>query len=169
MTSFFDCRLIQELKKLISFSGTPTVVWRRTGEICHAGAEFYALTEWTEAELMSGKKYIYEVRLILSPSVSAVLKLTIVIPIFDSCLKTSLLWSTGKNSQCTRLRIRRSPCIRIVCCLSRQANLYRVRSVFRSEGIFSICRVLSLVCTYSSRVNNGLINNDGLGQWLPLL
>lgn len=52
----------QELKKLISFSGTPTVVWRRTGEICAAGTEFCLLTDWKEEELINGRKYIYEVR-----------------------------------------------------------------------------------------------------------
>ncbi|KAF7376358.1 Transcriptional factor [Mycena sanguinolenta] len=56
----------QELDKLISFSGTPTVVWRRTGEICLVAPEFCMLTEWSLDELVGRKKYIYEVR--LSPS-----------------------------------------------------------------------------------------------------
>lgn len=56
----------QELEKLISFSGTPTVVWRRTGEICAAGAEFCLLTDWKKEELINGRKYIYEVRFSLS-------------------------------------------------------------------------------------------------------
>lgn len=50
----------QELEKLISFSGTPTVVWRRTGEICLVAPEFCMLTEWPMEELVSKKKYIYE-------------------------------------------------------------------------------------------------------------
>ncbi|WFD04581.1 Transcriptional regulator of nonfermentable carbon utilization [Malassezia obtusa] len=33
-------RTMLEFEKLISFSGTPTVVWRRTCEICVVGAEF---------------------------------------------------------------------------------------------------------------------------------
>jgi hypothetical protein len=49
----------QELEKLISYSGTPTVVWRRTGEICLVGLEFSMLTEWSQQELQ--KKFIYEV------------------------------------------------------------------------------------------------------------
>lgn len=53
---------LQELDKLISFGGTPTVVWRRTGEICLVGFEFTMLTGWTREELIGKSKYIYEVR-----------------------------------------------------------------------------------------------------------
>lgn len=52
-------RTLVELNKLISFSGTPTVVWRRTGEICLVGTEFCLLTGWSREELL-GKKYIFE-------------------------------------------------------------------------------------------------------------
>ncbi|BGP25222.1 Transcriptional regulator of nonfermentable carbon utilization [Rhodotorula toruloides] len=52
-------RTLVELNKLISFSGTPTVVWRRTGEICLVGTEFCLLTGWKREELV-GKKYIFE-------------------------------------------------------------------------------------------------------------
>ena len=54
---------LQELDKLISFSGTPTVVWRRTGEICLVAPEFCMLTEWPLEDLLGAgrKKYIYEV------------------------------------------------------------------------------------------------------------
>jgi PAS domain S-box-containing protein len=53
-------RSLLELDKLISFSGTPTVVWRRTGEICLVAPEFCALTGWTSEELLGRRKYIYE-------------------------------------------------------------------------------------------------------------
>ncbi|KAL1679417.1 transcription activator of gluconeogenesis ERT1 [Schizophyllum commune] len=53
-------RSLLELDKLISYSGTPTVVWRRTGEICLVAPEFCMLTEWSMEELMGQKKYIYE-------------------------------------------------------------------------------------------------------------
>ena len=53
-------RTLVELNKLISFSGTPTLVWRRTGEICSVGTEFCLLTGWSREELL-GKKYIFEV------------------------------------------------------------------------------------------------------------
>jgi hypothetical protein len=59
--SDYYSNLAQELEKLISFSGTPTVVWRRTGEICLAGMEFCMLTEWSRQDLLGQKRYIYEV------------------------------------------------------------------------------------------------------------
>jgi len=55
-------RSVLELEKLISFNGTPTVAWRRTGEICVVGVEFSILTGWSRDELLGGRKYIYEVR-----------------------------------------------------------------------------------------------------------
>jgi hypothetical protein len=51
----------QELDKLVSFSGTPTLAWRRTGEICLVGPEFCMLTGWEKEELLGRKKYVYEV------------------------------------------------------------------------------------------------------------
>ncbi|KIY74402.1 hypothetical protein CYLTODRAFT_416242 [Cylindrobasidium torrendii FP15055 ss-10] len=56
-------RSLLELDKLMSFSGTPTVVWRRTGEICLVAPEFCMLTEWSMEDLLPAdgrKKYIYE-------------------------------------------------------------------------------------------------------------
>ncbi|EDR11520.1 transcriptional regulatory protein [Laccaria bicolor S238N-H82] len=53
-------RSLVELDKLMSFSGTPTVVWRRTGEICLVAPEFCMLTEWPMEDLVHQKKYIYE-------------------------------------------------------------------------------------------------------------
>ncbi|KAF9529192.1 hypothetical protein CPB83DRAFT_869094 [Crepidotus variabilis] len=55
-------RSLLELEKLISYSGTPTVVWRRTGEICLVAPEFCMLTEWPLEDLVGNgrKKYIYE-------------------------------------------------------------------------------------------------------------
>ncbi|VDB89228.1 unnamed protein product [Peniophora sp. CBMAI 1063] len=53
-------RSLIELDKLISYVGTPTVVWRRTGEICLVGPEFCMLTEWPKEELLGKNKYIWE-------------------------------------------------------------------------------------------------------------
>ncbi|EMD37851.1 hypothetical protein CERSUDRAFT_154783 [Gelatoporia subvermispora B] len=53
-------RSLVELDKLVSFSGTPTVAWRRTGEICLVGPEFCLLTGWEREELIGKRKYIYE-------------------------------------------------------------------------------------------------------------
>lgn len=51
-------RTILEFEKLISFSGTPTVVWRRTCEISLVGTEFCMLTQWSKEDLLG--KYIYQ-------------------------------------------------------------------------------------------------------------
>ena len=56
---------IQELEKLISYSATPTAVWRRTGEVCYANPEFCSLVKRSEGDLLQGqgggeKKYIYQ-------------------------------------------------------------------------------------------------------------
>ncbi|KAG1086600.1 hypothetical protein G6F42_020923 [Rhizopus arrhizus] len=53
-------RTLLEYEKLISFSGTPTVVWRRTGEVCLVVKEFSLLTQWTRDMLLNKKTYIYE-------------------------------------------------------------------------------------------------------------
>ncbi|ORY93999.1 hypothetical protein BCR43DRAFT_461407 [Syncephalastrum racemosum] len=53
-------RTLLEYEKLISFSGTPTVVWRRTGEVCLVGKEFLLLTQWPKDTLLNKKTYIYE-------------------------------------------------------------------------------------------------------------
>lgn len=49
----------QELEKLISYSATPTAVWRRTGEVCYANPEFCRLVGQNEADLCGKKSYIY--------------------------------------------------------------------------------------------------------------
>ncbi|KAI9220190.1 hypothetical protein BC828DRAFT_406030 [Blastocladiella britannica] len=53
-------RTLLEYEKLISFSGTPTVVWRRTGEIALVGKEFSLLTMWTKDQIFAKKTYIWE-------------------------------------------------------------------------------------------------------------
>lgn len=58
-----DLSLRQEYERLISMSGTPTVVWRRTCEICLVGPEFCMLTGWKREDLLSRKRYIFEARL----------------------------------------------------------------------------------------------------------
>lgn len=51
-------RTILEFEKLVSFSGTPTVVWRRTCEISLVGTEFCMLTKWSKEDLLG--KFIYQ-------------------------------------------------------------------------------------------------------------
>ncbi|WWD21442.1 hypothetical protein CI109_105927 [Kwoniella shandongensis] len=53
-------RTLIELEKLISYSATPTAVWRRTGEVCYANPEFCKMVDRTDADLLVNKKYIYE-------------------------------------------------------------------------------------------------------------
>lgn len=45
---------------LIKVSGTPTIVWRRTGEIAYVGSEFCVLTGWKKEELLEQRKFIVE-------------------------------------------------------------------------------------------------------------
>ncbi|KAK8847352.1 hypothetical protein IAR55_005209 [Kwoniella newhampshirensis] len=60
-------RTLIELEKLISYSATPTAVWRRTGEVCYANPEFCKLVDRTDADLLVNKTYMYE--LFAKPSV----------------------------------------------------------------------------------------------------
>ncbi|WWC86981.1 uncharacterized protein L201_001862 [Kwoniella dendrophila CBS 6074] len=60
-------RTLIELEKLISYSATPTAVWRRTGEVCYANPEFCKLVDRTDTQLYGNKTYIYE--LFSNPSV----------------------------------------------------------------------------------------------------
>ncbi|KAJ2392099.1 Transcriptional regulator of nonfermentable carbon utilization [Coemansia sp. RSA 2611] len=53
-------RALLEYEKLIGFVGTPTVVWRRTGEIALVGKEFSILTQWDRQELLAGNRFIFE-------------------------------------------------------------------------------------------------------------
>lgn len=45
-------RTLLEFEKIIEGSGTPTVVWRRTGQIVAAGREFCILTGWQHTDLV---------------------------------------------------------------------------------------------------------------------
>ncbi|KAJ2641126.1 Transcriptional regulator of nonfermentable carbon utilization [Coemansia sp. RSA 1694] len=53
-------RALMEYEKLIGFIGTPTVVWRRSGEIALVGKEFSILTKWDRQQLISGNRFIFE-------------------------------------------------------------------------------------------------------------
>lgn len=55
-------RALTEFERLIGCSGTPTAVWRRTGEITLVGKEFSILTHWPKDKLTNPNKptYIYE-------------------------------------------------------------------------------------------------------------
>lgn len=54
-------RTLLTYDNLIRVSGTPTIVWRRTGEIAYVGNEFCILTGWKKEELLlPEKKFIVE-------------------------------------------------------------------------------------------------------------
>ena len=103
----------QELDKLVSFSGTPTVAWRRTGEICLVGPEFCMLSGWEKEDLTGPgrRKYIYEV-IFIQP---------IPFPLYRrliwcrfSFLRTNLSWNTGRTLPTMPSKTRHSRSIRIV-------------------------------------------------------
>ncbi|KAM9933482.1 hypothetical protein OXX80_006901 [Metschnikowia pulcherrima] len=48
-------RTLLTYDNFIKVSGTPTIVWRRTGEIAYVGHEFTTLTGWTSEHLLGGK------------------------------------------------------------------------------------------------------------------
>lgn len=54
-------RTLLEFEKFIASSGTPTVVWRRTGQIAAVGKEFCILTEWPRERLINDQTFIVEV------------------------------------------------------------------------------------------------------------
>lgn len=121
----------QELDKLISFSGTPTVVWRRTGEICLVAPEFCVLTGWSKEELVGQKKYIYEVN--LSSTFTYLRPLN-----RRSYLKISLWSSTGRTLLPMLLKTQHNLCIHTASCSNLLELRYLPRSVFQYGGIYSI-------------------------------
>ena len=54
-------RMLLDLEDMATFSNcTPLVIWRRTGEICFANNEFLSLTGYTDVELTSRQRFIFE-------------------------------------------------------------------------------------------------------------
>lgn len=53
-------RTLLEYEKFISYSGTPTVVWRRTGQVAAVGKEFCILTGWQRERLLNENAFIVE-------------------------------------------------------------------------------------------------------------
>ncbi|WWC67863.1 uncharacterized protein I206_101780 [Kwoniella pini CBS 10737] len=62
-------RTLIELEKLISYSATPTAVWRRTGEVCYANPEFCKLVDRSNADLYGSRTRTYIYELFSNPSV----------------------------------------------------------------------------------------------------
>lgn len=53
-------RTLLEYDKFISISGTPTIVWRRTGQISYVSEEFSILTGWAKDNLLNKVTFIVE-------------------------------------------------------------------------------------------------------------
>ena len=54
-------RAVLEFTKLLSYIGTPTCVWRRTGELAVVSKEFSLLTDWSAEDITARNITIYEV------------------------------------------------------------------------------------------------------------
>lgn len=52
-------RTLYEFEKIIAVSGTPTIVWRRTGQIAAVGEEFCVLTGWTQEQLLTSSTPVH--------------------------------------------------------------------------------------------------------------
>ena len=118
-------RTLIELNKLISFSGTPTLVWRRTGEICLAGTEFCLLTGWSREDLI-GKKYIFEL-----------LDTSSVVEYYESFAKHAFeSTSSSVTSQCVVLGPSGRP-VPCAFCFTVRRDLFSVRLVLALSVAFS--------------------------------
>lgn len=53
-------RTLLEYDNYISISGTPTLVWRRTGQIAYVGNEFCILTGWSKKQLLDKVSFLVE-------------------------------------------------------------------------------------------------------------
>ncbi|ODV97021.1 hypothetical protein PACTADRAFT_48797 [Pachysolen tannophilus NRRL Y-2460] len=53
-------RTLLEYDNYIQISGTPTIAWRRTGQIAYVGNEFCILTGWTKEQLLNKVTFIVE-------------------------------------------------------------------------------------------------------------
>lgn len=145
---------------MVSFSGTPTVAWRRTGEICLVGPEFCMLTGWEKEELTGKRKYIYEVRIFLHSfpvcpprvnhsRVASPLQRRRILSLIEisrsSSSRTNQWLSTGRTLRIMHLRTQHSRSIPIVCSSSLMVPLCHVLSASRFGEISWTYLVSSLV------------------------
>lgn len=54
-------RTLLDLRRILSLTGAPHVLWRRTGEVCYVSGEFTRLTGWSQLTLGDGRRTIFEV------------------------------------------------------------------------------------------------------------
>ena len=158
----------QELEKLICFSGTPTVVWRRTGEICLVAPEFMAMTGWSREDLFGQRKYVYEVRFRQHWAWELLLTLIATKKLFENQsvveywenFASHAFENTTKtvNSHCVLLKPSGAP-IPCTFCFSVRRDLFDLPSLVIGKCFRRIPDFLGASRHISS----------SQGQWLPLL
>lgn len=106
-------RTLLTYDNFIKVSGTPTIVWRRTGEIAYVGREFSILTGWTKEQLM-GQKINFIVELLDDKSVVEYFQLflriafgdflgatmtecTLLTPKHDVKIRTGCIWTLKRD------------------------------------------------------------------------
>lgn len=106
-------RTLLTYDNFIKVSGTPTIVWRRTGEIAYVGREFSILTGWTKDQLM-GQKINFIVELLDDKSVVEYFQLflriafgdflgatmtecTLLTPKHDVKIRTGCIWTLKRD------------------------------------------------------------------------
>lgn len=106
-------RTLLTYDNFIKISGTPTIVWRRTGEIVYVGKEFTILTGWTQQQLL-GPKPTFIVELLDDQSVVEYFQLfskiafgdflgatmtecTLLTPNSDVKIRTGCIWTLKRD------------------------------------------------------------------------
>lgn len=106
-------RTLLTYDNFIKVSGTPTIVWRRTGEIAYVGREFSIITGWTKDQLM-GQKINFIVELLDDKSVVEYFQLflriafgdflgatmtecTLLTPKHDVKIRTGCIWTLKRD------------------------------------------------------------------------
>ncbi|ABN65276.2 transcriptional regulator Regulator of drug sensitivity (RDS2) [Scheffersomyces stipitis CBS 6054] len=106
-------RTLLTYDNFIRVSGTPTIVWRRTGEIAYVGNEFCILTGWSKEELL-GKQRKFIVELLDDKSVLEYFQLfsriafgdflgatmtecTLLTPKTDVKIRTGCMWTLKRD------------------------------------------------------------------------
>lgn len=106
-------RTLLTYDNFIKISGTPTIVWRRTGEIAYVGKEFTILTGWTKQQLI-GTRPTFIVELLDDQSVVEYFQLfskiafgdflgatmtecTLLTPTKDVKIRTGCIWTLKRD------------------------------------------------------------------------
>lgn len=110
-------RMLLTYDDFIKISGTPTIVWRRTGEIAYVGKEFTILTGWTRQQLM-GPKPMFIVELLDDKSVLEYFQL------FSKIAFGDFLGAT--MTECTLLTPRKDVKVRAGCIWTLKRDVFGI-------------------------------------------